>query len=282
MSRRILGAVLASCALLAACGGDKTPGEKALGQAQSHLADVHSGTLSMTFLASTAAAPAGQGLGFSLRGPFAVASKKGTLPVARLEYTRITGSRRRTTAFISTGAAAFVELDGVTYRLTPAQVADLRATDEGGGGLDGLALEDWIDSPRVTSAGTRDGVAVQRISGRVDAVKAFNGVVGLAHDYGASSADAPAPLEGAGADRVRAAVRSSQVEALVGRDDHLLRSFGLVIELAPGSQQRLRSALGRFTGVRLRFDIGVARPNTRVTVRPPTHARPASEIPQEG
>jgi hypothetical protein len=273
---------MAACALLAACGGNKTPGEKALGQAQSHLADVHSGVLSMTFLASTATAPVGQGLGFSLSGPFAVASKKGTLPVARLDYTRITGSHRRTTAFISTGAAAFVELDGVTYRLTPAQVADLRASDEGGGGLDGLALEDWIDAPRVSSGGTRDGVAVQRITGRVDAVKAFNGVVGLAHDYGASSEDAPAALAGAGADRVRAAVRSSQVEALVGRDDHLLRSFRLVIELAPGSEQRLRSALGRFSGVRLGFDVGVSRPNTSVTVRPPAHARPASEIPQEG
>jgi hypothetical protein len=279
--RRALVVALVSTMLMAACGGDQTPGEKALSQTQSRLEDVHSGTLDMTFLASPATAPAGRGLGFSLRGPFAVASEEGRLPVARLAYTRITGSRRRTTTFISTGRAAFVNLDGVAYRLDADQVADLRAGDAGGGGLEGLDLEDWIDEPRVAAAGTRDGVALQRITGKVDAVKALNGVVGLAHEYGASNEDAPEPLEGEGADRVRAAVTSSHAELLVGRDDHLLRRFSLVIGLAPGAQPRLRAALGRFAGVRLSFAVGVSRPNAAVSVRAPADARPASEIPED-
>jgi hypothetical protein len=67
--------LLAALLVVGGCGGDQTPGERALDKAQGHLEDVHSGTLDMTFLASKAAAPADRGLGFALEGTFAVASK---------------------------------------------------------------------------------------------------------------------------------------------------------------------------------------------------------------
>lgn len=278
MTPRVFACVVAAL-VIGACGSGKTPGERALDQVQSGLEDVRSGTLAMTFLASTADARSGRGLGFSLRGPFAVAREKGQLPVADLDYTRITGTKRRTTTFISTGRAAFVELDGVAYRLDPAQVAGLRSDgDGGGGGLEGLELDDWIDNPTVRRE-TQDGAAVNRITGKVDAIKAFNGVLGLAQEYGASTEDAPKPLDGDAANRVRRMVRSSSVEVVAGQDDHLLRHFELVIALAPGAQQRLRGALGKFAGVRLRFALDVFRPNRPVRVAAPARARPASDIP---
>ena len=93
------------------------------------LDDVRSGTLSLLLLASPVDAPEGTGAGFQLEGPFAVGEEEGSLPVADLRYTRITGSERRTTRFVSTGARAFVEVDGTLTELTEAQLAGLRVGD---------------------------------------------------------------------------------------------------------------------------------------------------------
>jgi len=106
-------------------------GEKALGDTEAKLDEIRSGRLSLRLLASSVDAPEGQGTGFQVEGPFAVGKAKGSLPVADLRYTRVTGSQRRTTRFLSTGSAAFVEVDGRTTRLTDQQVAGLRVDEEG-------------------------------------------------------------------------------------------------------------------------------------------------------
>ena len=270
-------------AALGASGcGQASQGERALATTTEKLSDVRSGDLTMSLLASTAGAPAGRGVGFELAGPFAVAERKGRLPVARLDYTRVTGAKRRTTTFISTGADAYVEVDGTTYRLAPEQVADLRATgnDEAGkGGLEGLDLDEWIEDPQVAPGGTVDGVAVDRLTGKVDAVEALNDVLGLASEFGATAEGAPNRLEGDDAEQVRRAVRETQLELLTGRSDRLLRHLRIDVSFGVDEDQELVRALGSLAGVRISFELDVSRPNRRVTVREPARARPASEIP---
>ena len=101
-------------------------------------------------LASSTTAAEGEGAGFNVEGSFAVGERKGSLPVADLTYTRITGAQRRTTRFVSTGTRAFVEVDGRLTELDEAQVVGLRVQDEGSaGGLDGLSLRRWLDDARL-------------------------------------------------------------------------------------------------------------------------------------
>jgi hypothetical protein len=274
---RLAALVAAVGLLVAGCGDDRSPAEARLADAQDGLERIESGDLTMQLLAAPAGAAENRGVGFRLEGPFRVGEDEGDLPVADLEYTRITGGERRTTGFLSTGQRAFVELDGVYYRLDDAQVEEFRVTDDGeGGGLEGLALEDWIENPRVTTGPRTEGVATRRITGRVDAVPALNDLLELAGAFGAGGDDAPEPLEGDSADAVRRAVKSAEVDLLVGAEDNLLRRLELVINLSVrGESAAVRRALKGLSGARLSLDLGVARANRPVTVEAPANARPA-------
>jgi hypothetical protein len=268
--------------VLVACGRS-SPGERALGTTTDRLSAIRSGDLAMTLLASTADAQAGRGVGFELRGPFAVAERKGELPLADLDYTRVTGTKRRTTKFISTRHDAYVELDGKAYRLDPGQVADLRATgskDVGKGGLEGLDPDQWVKDPRVAPAGTVDGVAADRIAGKVDAVGALNDVLGLASEFGAAPEGAPTRLEGDAAQEVRRAVRGTRLELLTGRKDRLLRHLRIDVTFGVDQQRALAKALGSLAGVRISLQLDVRQPNRQVSVTAPSRARPASELPR--
>jgi hypothetical protein len=275
---RKAASVLVLLALAATGCKEASSAQRALERAEGHLDQVRSGRLALTFLASDPRKGSDSQLGFTLRGPFSVARKKGSLPVADLAYTRVTGSKRRTTKFITTGTRAFVEVDGQAYRLPNDQVEDLRSSGDDGGGLEGLQLDDWIDAPKVARAGTVEGVAVDRITGKVDVIKAINGMVALTHEFGAASGDAPKPLSGDGADRVEHAVRPATVNVVAGHRDHLVRHFELVIMLDAGQRGRLASALGRFAGVRLRFALDVFGVNRPVHVSAPTRPLPLSDL----
>lgn len=260
--------------VLAGCGR-ASPEQRALEDAEGNLGRIRSGTLSLKLLASSGGAREGKGVGFEVTGPFAVAREKGKLPLADLRYTRITGDKSRTTRFVSTADAAFVELDGKAYRLAPDQVEELRARgdgDGGEGGLEGLRLDEWIDDPALAPGPAVEGVATDRISGRVDPVAALNDLLKLALQFGASADEVPATLEGKSADRVRKAVRSSRVNLVVGREDRLLRHLDLAIELAVDAEEAVRAALGDLAGVGLRFQLDVAALNRPVEVTPPADA----------
>ncbi|HSH62168.1 MAG TPA: hypothetical protein VK988_21470 [Acidimicrobiales bacterium] len=224
----------------------------------------------MVLLASSPEAAEGRGSGFEVRGPFAVSEDEGSLPVADLEYTRITGAERRTTRFVSTGIRAFVEVDGTVQELDADQVEPLRVRgDEGDVGLEGLALRTWLEEPRLAPATTVDGVASERIDGAADPVAALNDLVALSAQFGVSGDDLPR-LDGEGAEQVRRAAQASTVDLLTGTDDRLLRHLELIIELGPsGAGEELRTALGDLGGARLRFTLDVAAVNQPVSVDAP-------------
>jgi len=253
--------------LLAGCGGSN-PAAGALAETEEKLGAVRSGTLSMRLLASSTTAAEGEGSGFQLDGPFAVGEKKGSLPVADLRYTRITGAQRRTTRFVSTGTRAFVEVDGRTTELTEAQLADLRVTEEGaGGGLDGLSLRRWLDDPKVATGPSIDGVATEQITGKADAVAILNDVIGLTERFGAGDGTLK-PLNGDAADRVRRAVAGARAEVVTGTDDRLLRKADVSVELAV-TDPKVREALGDLAGARLTLTLAVTELNRPVEVAVP-------------
>jgi hypothetical protein len=256
--------------LLGGCGGSNAA-SGALRDTEDKLAGVRSGTLSLQLLASSTTAAEGEGSGFRVDGPFAVGEKKGALPVADLRYTRITGTQRRTTRFVSTGSRAFVEVDGRMTELTEAQLADLRVTEEGpAGGLDGLSLRHWLADPKLAQGPSVDGAATDRVTGKADAVAILNDVIGLTERFGSSDGTVK-PLTGDAAARVRKAVAAAKAEVVTGKDDRLLRRADVSVDLAV-SDPKVREALGQLAGARLTMTLEVKDLNHPVDVPVPQSA----------
>ena len=255
-------------ALFVAGCAESTPGAKALDATQDKLDDVRSGTLSLVLLASAADAPEGTGAGFRLEGPFAVGTEEGSLPVADLRFTRVTGPDERTTRFVSTGSQAFVVAGGDVTELTQDQLADLRVRDgESTEGLEGLTLTRWLDDPTVAPGPEVDGVATEQVTGTADAIAILNDVIGLLDQFGASE-DGVDRLEGDAADRVRKAVSAAAAEVVTGRDDRLLRRATVSVDLAVADPQ-VREALGDLAGARLAMSLEVTNLNQPVEVAAP-------------
>ena len=257
----LIGVMLAGCSRPSAA-------EKALQETEGKLDQIRSGRLSLLLLASPVTGPEGEGAGFQVEGPFAVGEKQGSLPVADLRYTRITGSQRRTTRFVSTGSRAFVEVDGRLTELNETQLADLRVREEdSSGGLDGLSLRSWLDDAKLAGGPSIDGVATDQVTGKADAVAILNDVIGLTEQFGAGDGTVKR-LEGDAADRVRRAVAAARAEVVTGRDDRLLRRADVSVDLAV-TDPRVREALGDLAGARLAMGLEVRELNRPVDVAVP-------------
>ena len=273
--RRPLGLILALglAPALGACSSDVSPSQKAVSVTEDHLGDIRSGELSLRLLASTADATPDRGVGFALQGQFAVSSDVGSLPVADLRYTRITGATRRSTRFISTGRRAFAEVDGRIVPLNDDDVNDMRVRGgkaAGKGGLEGLDLTKWFDDAEIADGSPVDGAATERITGTVDPVAALNDLLSLSLRFGASEQESPRTLSGGSADRVRDAVSSATAELVTGKTDRLLRQLQVEIVMKPDAdQEKLRSALGDLVGTRLEFILDVSKLNSPVNVAEP-------------
>jgi hypothetical protein len=265
--RRPIAAIVLAGLVLAGCA-KSTPATRALGATQDKLGDVRSGTLSLQLLASATDAPEGTGAGFLLEGPFAVGSQEGSLPVADLRFTRITGSDRKTTRFVSTGSRAFVVANGEVTELAEDQIADLRVRDgESTEGLEGLTLTKWLDDPTVAPGPEVEGVATEQVTGKADAVAILNDVIGLLDKFGTGQ-EGVARLQGDAADRVRKAVAAAGAEVVTGRDDRLLRRADASVDLAV-SDPKVRDALGDLAGARLALSLQVTKLNQPVEVKEP-------------
>ena len=157
--RRLAAALLLSL-FAGGCGGARDARE-VLDQTAANLGKVRSGTLTLRFGLRPAGRPE-RGVGVELHGPFSLAARS-PLPVARVAYTQIAGSRRVPATLISTGR-------GRTYRLAPEQADALRLGD-GGPGLHALKLDvrRWVRRPELSTGPRVGGDETDRVTGRLDA-----------------------------------------------------------------------------------------------------------------
>lgn len=244
-------ALLVVALLLTGCGES----DNALADAQKGLGTIKRGELSLRLTAG-AGESGGEEAGFGLRGRFDMSGPVGSLPKARLELERI-GVDAQETTFVSTGAQAWVVANGRETELTGEQLESIRLK-KASQGVAGLHLDDWANgSVKTRKGGRADGVAVERITADVDAVKALNDVFTLAGQFGSGVG----PISGKAADRLRDAVKSATVEALVGDKDGLLRRLNLDVVLSPDFDQAVKDALGRLAATRLRLELEISRPN---------------------
>jgi hypothetical protein len=138
--------------------------------------------------------------------------------------------------FVTTGDKAWFTSSGTAYRV-PQSAWDLvikaRKTGGGGQGQSQLPLnpKTWLRD--VKSAGTAkvDGVETDHVSASIDAPTAVRDLLKVAQQSGQSSR-LPAGFE----KRVDKLVKRAHFDVYVGKDDHLLRRFTGVLQLAiPGS-----------------------------------------------
>jgi hypothetical protein len=251
----VLLAALAS----AGCGGG---GDKAMAEAQSGLAGIKRGVLDLRFTAGKGEQAGGHDVGFALAGPFDLSGKPGTLPVAKLKFTRLLGTSERSAQFVSTGERAWAVRNGKAVELKAADLQPLRlsaSSSKSSSGAAGLDFDSWVrGTPTTTKAGD-----VERIESDVDAVRVINDVLGLAGQFGAGVG----PVQGKAAERLRQAVQRARMTVVVGAKDRLVRQ--VTVDMAVVAEQA-REALGDMAAAHLRLDFKVDRPNQAIgPVSPP-------------
>ena len=261
--RRALASVVA-LAMLTGCGGADP--DEALRDTSRNLSKIHSGDLTMRLVLHAAKGP---GVGFRMHGPFSLRGNA-RLPVARIAYTQIAGRQRAPATLISTGASAFVSVDGVTYRLPPGRADALRIVSPGARGLDGLQLDigRWMRDADSSDGPEVSGDETDRITGKLRIGPALHDIFNAARKAGAGPAVPSAKDIG----QLDDTVTDSSVELLTGKEDRLLRRVRLHARL--DVPERMRRRLGRAAQLRLQFELGVARPNRRVKVRAPSRFQP--------
>lgn len=260
----LLALLAAACS---ACGGGASADE-VLAETASKLPEIQSGTMTMRLVAR---AGGGEEAGFELEGPFSLA-EDGPLPVADITVTQIAGAERGTTRFISTGAKAYLELEGTSYELPPEQFGpDGSGSSEGDEGLGELDIGDWFIEPTVSDGSEVDGEATERVRARLDVVAAVNDLVTVARDLGGVDL---AALEGPNAEQLRRTVRAATVDVLTGKDDRLLRSLTMKVDLGVDGPEELRRLLGSLAAAHIDFELTIADPNEPVHVEAPANAVP--------
>jgi len=242
-------------AIAAGCGG--SPAHDALSDTDGNLGKIRSGDLTLRLVVSPRTGTKGR-VGFELRGPFAM--RAGRVPVAKVAYTQIAGAHEATATFISTGSKAYAEANGSLRQLTPAETQGIRQAASGGPGVLGLDIASWAKDPKLTSEG-----ALDHVSGKLDIVKTANGLLDLLRRLGR-----PAPtIDGAEADRLEQAVKSSSFDVWTSKDGRLLRRLLLRADLGLRAPSQLRRVLGDAVGARVDFEFAIAHPNQPVMVAPP-------------
>lgn len=235
------------------------------------LGDIHSGNMEVRLTAST---PGGQKTGFELKGPFSMPEGEG-LPKANLTYTRFLGTTQDSFGFISTGDAAFMRVGQRTYRLPDERVASMRGSEDAGrkGPFSGLDFDKWVPDSEVVAA--EEGSEVETVTGDLDVVRAINDMLEIARDYG--GVDRP-DIEGEDAQNLRNAVKSAELTLVTGKDDRILRSLQVTMDLGRDPPEAFQRALEGFTGVNFVLEVKLTEPNSEVSVEAPANPLPYESL----
>jgi hypothetical protein len=273
--RTVAAAVVAGVAAAAGCGGGGGDAGPVLSDTAAKLGAIRSGDLSLSLHVD----PHGSGsaFGFEVNGPFSLA-KKGSLPVADLQYTQIANGQQGTARLISTGSKAYVQVGGTVYELPAEQTAELRnATGDlrSSGGLAQLDIGDWIKDPKLSDGGEVGGADTKHVQAGLNTAAAVDDLLSLSRGFGSSLPT----LDAKSRKKLADATKSASLDLYTGAKDHLLRKLDIDADFGLSVPDSLASALGTMVGAKVSFELGISRPNSTVHVSTPAHALPASEFP---
>jgi hypothetical protein len=262
---RKASAAIACTLLLGGCGLLGGP----LSDTSRRLGDIRSGTMDLSMVGAT---EGGQRSGFRLTGPFSIPDDE-SLPEADFNYTRYTGRTSETFGFIATGAEAFIEVGNQAYKLPASRANTFRGSENPSDGpLSELDLDSWAPDYEVKPGPNR---STELITGDLDVVRALNDIFAIARNFGAEELK---ELEGDEAERVQRAVKSAKLEVLTGKEDRLLRSLSMDVNLGAKAPENFGKALEGLLGVRFRLNLSIRNPNRDVNVQAPRNALPYERL----
>lgn len=264
-----LATTAAAAMALAACGSSSP-----LSDTAAHLDDIHSGVLDMRLLMSTASSG---DVGFAVSGPFDMQGKNDGS--AQLTTVLHHGPQTAQATVTAAHGHAYVASGGRTYRMSDAQSGAVTATLGQAQGFAGLRLDRWIVAPQVSSAGSVDGVAADRITGTLDVPVALQDILTL---QARAQGTAPPSFDAATEKQLANVAQASSVVIVSGHDDHLLRSLHADITLVASLPPQARAQLGDLGSVHISFSVDLSRVNQPVTVQEPSGALPAADMPSAG
>lgn len=255
MKKTIL--LILACTTLASCAPSA---EEVVQDAARGLADISSGTLSISMSSETGDGNATAG--FTLTGPFAL-PEPGALPVADLTYQPLGGGEEESVRFVSDGSAAFLVARGEVIELSQSETAGLVGGEdsEADNLVSSLEVEDWFVDPELIEVDGSEEGALQEVSGDLDAGAAISDLVTLVNTFGAGL---PA-LTAEDRDSIETAARDGRIEISIGREDRLLRSLVIDLELSAALPERLQT-LDILSGVSLHVDLAIDAPNEDIPV----------------
>ena len=263
--------------IVAGCGNDATD---ALSETAANLEEITSGELAMSFVVSSEGSIGEAQAGFELQGPFALPEEEGELPTASIEYKRLAGEEEATVTFISTGEAAYVELDGTVYELPPETVEELggASTTADEGVFGDIDIGDWIKDPRMSEGGEVQGDSTDLIRSDLDTVQAFNDLIGIAASFAGGDVGLPL-IEGASAEQLENAVEEATIEIYTGTEDRYLRRLVIDVDFGIKDREGAPENLTGLAGARMLVEMEIGDPNGEVTVDEPEGALPYAELP---
>lgn len=191
-----------------------------------------------------------------------------------MDFKQFGGSQDKQLQLLSTGDAAYLGVRGQYYKLGDQQTRALAANRANQSGVGDLRVQDWITNPQASDAGAVDGVAAQKITGGLNAPQFFNDLSQLSQDVGYQEPGGIPQLDAQGRQALSSAVSSATVTLLAGRDDHIMRSLDIGVDLTAKNQQ----ALGGYGGAHIQLTTGLAKPGQAVTVQAPPNPQPYTNL----
>ena len=293
-ARALLGGSIC-VALLAGCGAASENAGSVLRRAVVADRSVHSGRLDLALaLRSPANSALGGPLALSLTGPFENGAA-GALPRFALAATLTTEGATIPLGATSTGSAFYLKFGSEYFVMPQASFAALQsayahaAAGSGGSALAPFGVQplQWLSAPEVVGSETLEGVPVTHIRahlqvdrlleaiGRVSSLSSSLRALAGGH-LPALAALLEAISSPAGRSALARALKSSQVDVRVGREDHILRALELAVSLQAGGAES--AALAGLKEATLSVHLRLAQVNERQTISAPAHALPLSEL----
>jgi hypothetical protein len=260
-TQRLVLFVAAATLLVAGCGEDDSP----LAQTERNMASLRAGALDLTLAASAGGEDKPTGpVGFRLRGPFAF-SDAHDLAVFDLTYSRLLGGDEETSRVRSTGEAAYVTVDGKSYRVPKADLASLRVSDDASGGFADLGISGWVRDARIAPGDKVDGEVTDVITGEVDAADMLSDLARVASSVGGDTQ--LSTLDGNGAKRLQKLVKSSSIRVVTTAKRRQLRSLKALVDFGTRTPKALRDSLGPYADARIQVTLTMRKgsPNLRVS-----------------
>lgn len=281
-----LACLLLCGGLLAACGDDEEKGEASAQELLnqtfgSGASAIDNARLNVNFqLDPKGLLALGGPIRFTLDGPFS-SPGGGQLPHFDIDFAATLARQIYRGTVLSTGRAAFVQLDGTDYKIDREFVTALRegladAADSKQPGLKALGIDPlrWVSGAQVRGEERVAGVDTTRIGGNVAVARLLEDIDRLLTKAGGSGGG-DGLLSPKLRKQIEDAVKTAKVDIWTGTEDKILRQLAVRIDFAFEGEKPIAGLDAGKINLRLRLnDVN----ETTLSVAAPAGAKPLADL----